>query len=683
MHTLIIAILFGCFIIGCGSEGNDTIADATDAIEGVVDMLDEDSVSDPVQEDGSGPEVECDSDGDCNDNNPCTEDTCDMDYGVCEHDPIDVDGDGYPAEEIDGVECGGADCDDTRNDVYPGADSACDGEDHDCSGRPDSDEDGDGFFNAELCPESGDDCDDGNPDVHPGVPPDCQAFDADCDGRVENDLDGDEHISLACGGNDCDDEDDSVYWDAFELACDGKDTDCNGSMSELEDADHDGYANEDCAAFGREVDCDDGNGAIFPGATEVCDMIDQDCDGTWADGGADDDLDGYLDDDCGGNDCDDTLDDVFPDAAEICNDGVDQDCDGLVDGLAPILDDVRITNDTEYSWDSSLVWTGTEFGVTWSGIRFARFAGDGAIIGSDVEISNGGQDPSIVWNGAGFGICWSSWEGNEEIYFARVSETGSRIGDNVRITNVGADSVDPSLVWTGSEYGVSWHDYRDGNEEIYFARIDEEGNKIGSDIRVTDDINDSSRPSLVWTDSEYGISWEDNRDSWWDQEIYFARISAAGVKIGTDVRITSSAGGSNASSLIWIGSEFGVTWMDDRDGGGAIEIYFARISSAGDKVGTDVRITSDSGWSHSPSLVWSGSEYGVSWVDDRNGNDEIYISQISADGIKLGVDARITNDDESSWNPSLAWTGSEFAVSWEDERDGNGEIYFNRVGWCD
>jgi len=45
----------------------------------------------------------------------------------------------------------------------------------------------------------------------------------------------------------------------------------------------------------------------------------------------------------------------------------------------------------------------------------------------------------------------------------------------------------PSLSWTGSEFGVSWYDDRDGNEEIYFARVSSAGAKIGSDLRVTND----------------------------------------------------------------------------------------------------------------------------------------------------------------------------------------------------
>jgi hypothetical protein len=191
----------------------------------------------------------------------------------------------------------------------------------------------------------------------------------------------------------------------------------------------------------------------------------------------------------------------------------------------------------------------------------------------------------------------------------------------------------------------------------------------------------SYTPSLVWTGSEYGVSWQDTRDKYPNYEIYFARLDSSGSKIGSDVRVTYDSSGSYNPSLVWSGSEYGVSWYDERDGNS--EIYLARLDSSRGKIGSDVRVTYDSSDSWNPSLVWTGGEYGISWLDGRDESPEIYFARLDSSGNKIGSDVRVTYDSSGSWNPSLVWTGNEYGVSWHDKRDGKREIYFARVLCCE
>jgi hypothetical protein len=103
------------------------------------------------------------------------------------------------------------------------------------------------------------------------------------------------------------------------------------------DTDGDGHADRSCIlADGSEAgdDCEDTNSSVFPGATEVCNAVDEDCNPETI-GDKDSDNDGFIDANCSngalaGGDCDDGRPGVHPNVPEICN-GLDDDCSGTAD----------------------------------------------------------------------------------------------------------------------------------------------------------------------------------------------------------------------------------------------------------------------------------------------------------------------------------------------------------------
>jgi hypothetical protein len=218
---------------------------------------------------------------------------------------VDLDGDGYAAE---------LDCDDDDAHTFPGAVEYCDGDDNDCDGTADeaeavdattwyADSDGDGFGDAETsavaceAPEGytadDTDCDDSDPNIRPGADEHCDG-DYNCDGSVNyDDVDGDGFA--AC--EDCDDAEPLAYPGADEY-CNGADDDCDGTVDEADamdattwyaDGDGDGYGDATtseaaCDAPAGYVvdatDCDDADASVNPGATELCNNgVDDDCDG--------------------------------------------------------------------------------------------------------------------------------------------------------------------------------------------------------------------------------------------------------------------------------------------------------------------------------------------------------------------------------------------------------------------
>jgi hypothetical protein len=150
------------------------------------------------------------------------------------------------------------------------------------------------------------------------------------------DADGDGHQDAACGGDDCDDSNSSVYPGAEEICDNNVDDNCNGAVDEecvACDIDGDGFESFECDG----TDCDDLDPDVNPAASEVCDDgVDNNCNGTADENCAecDADEDGFMSElaACAGNDCDDSNGAVNPGVAEVCDNLLDDDCDGAVDG---------------------------------------------------------------------------------------------------------------------------------------------------------------------------------------------------------------------------------------------------------------------------------------------------------------------------------------------------------------
>ncbi len=150
---------------------------------------------------------------------------------------------------------------------------------------------------------------------------------------------------------DCDDENAEVYPGRTE-DCNGIDDNCNDQVDEGQpDSDGDGLADcmdvEDCDGADNDGDelvdegfpDNDGDGDADCISEEICDDIDNDGDGL-VDEGFDGDGDGHAE--CT-TDCDDTDENINPDALEVAGDLEDNDCDGMVDEVEWAVGDLVIT----------------------------------------------------------------------------------------------------------------------------------------------------------------------------------------------------------------------------------------------------------------------------------------------------------------------------------------------------
>jgi hypothetical protein len=176
--------------------------------------------------------------------------------------------------------------------------------------------------------------------------------------EVDNDQDG-----YTVSQGDCDDNDAQTFPGAYEL-CDKKDNDCSGKVDDGQCAEQgDPTLNQDQDGDGytpKQGDCNDKKAAIYPGARELCDQLDNDCNGLIDDSDnckhtKDLDWDNFSESQGDCSDYDATMNPNFP---EICNDYKDNNCDGQVDEKECLIDDVPIRFYASGSWSRTVACSG-------------------------------------------------------------------------------------------------------------------------------------------------------------------------------------------------------------------------------------------------------------------------------------------------------------------------------------
>lgn len=357
---------------------------------------------------------------------------------------------------------------------------------------------------------------------------------------------------------DCDDRNPGLNPGALEI-CDGVDNNCNelvddddpeidtrsGSLFYL-DADFDGYGDPDVtvtaclAPAGHSADgtdCDDGDEAINPGARELCDQVDNNCNDQVDEGIGgqvlylDADGDGYGDpasevDACSliegyitvGDDCDDGDAAVYPGAAELC-DGIDTDCDEVVDSSGTVAFQAA-----DGSWSDATETFGTgsratsvsldEAGTYWfcdgtwlvnldlaADVELRGRSGDWSTVildgnseGSVVDVVSGARIVGLYdltlqgGNGDGGGSYLSDRGGGGLACDSGASITGAglRIADNRAYYGAGVAIYSCSLSLTDSEISQNSADSLGGGMILFDGEFTLDGVEITSNLATSD-----------------------------------------------------------------------------------------------------------------------------------------------------------------------------------------------------
>ncbi len=338
--------------------------------------------------------------------------------------------------------------------------------------------------------------------------------------------------------------------------------------------------------------------------------------------------------------------------------------------------------------------------VNWD-IYAQRYASDGTTLGSNFQVnddqgSEGQYEPSISSDVSGNFIIawWDTRSGNNDIYAQRYSSDGTPLGSNFKVNDDTGSYGDyePSIsADVSGNFIITWRDGRNANDDIYAQRYASDGTTLGSNFQVNDDqgTEQQRRPSLFADVSgNFIIAWEDERNIYndnYDIDIYAQRYSSDGIALGNNFKVNED----QRIYLQWepsisadVSGNFIITWRDGRNYHN--DIYAQRYSSDGIALGSNFKVNDDQGseskFGPSISADVSGN-FIITWRYDHNGNSDIYAQRYSSNVTPLGSNFQV-NDDQGSEGqncPSISADGSgNFIITWRDERNVDGDIYGQR-----
>jgi hypothetical protein len=463
---------------------------------------------------------------------------------------VDADGDGWTLCD---------DCDDADPAVHPDATDCVNGLDDDCDGEEDPagapepgtwhpDSDGDGFGDyastVQACDQPDDavddatDCDDGEAEVHPEADEYCNERDDDCDGLVDEDAV------------------DAVTWT----------TDDDGDGWGVEGTEQTSCEQPDGTAD-QAGDCADDDPDAHPEAEPGCDGRDLDCDGAIDN---DMDLDGFSDEVCGGQDCDDGDDTVYPDAEEICGDGVVNDCGSTTaDANAACYEDL-------YLEDSLAIIDGGENRAR-AGYSVAGGADVNADGWPDVAVGAPGWNADDQDSSVGFvGLFYGPLSGNYAVTDADVSVRGEVGGNPVDWAgecvsfpgDVNLDGHEDLLLGSGDVGGVG-----SGAAHLFYGPLSGAmtisdadalltgapwGGDVGEALAGAGDVNGDGYPDLIVGDDQQGAYPPQGQ-----AYLVHGPVSGVGSLVGADAVFTGASQGDYAGCAVASAGDVNGDGLDD------------------------------------------------------------------------------------------------------------------------
>lgn len=354
-----------------------------------------------------------------------------------------------------------------------------------------------------------------------------------------------------------------------------------------------------------------------------------------------------------GDDCDDQAVSALPGGMELC-DGVDNDCNGITDdgyafvstGRTPVV----VAEGNKGADSSGMVHTGEQYValVTVHDEHYqARLVGLGDLttFSFETDVVLGNSDTfggGLTWSGQALALAWEDRRDSDyEIYFNRFDASGNKLSPDVRISEASGFSLDPTLLFTGTDYLVGWTDGRNGSDDfkVFGQRVTRLGQPIGSNVNLTPDFFNAKGAALTSGITEIGLTF--SASSAYGEQVVFRAAPYDFSVLGPAVVVSppNAAGG----GAVFANGNYIVSWSEYTPGQGpGASIWGAIVDRNGAILQAAQALTQLGGFARSHSVLSLGDRILVAWANDLGQSYDLFYQMFSAGLQPIGGIVQVT-----------------------------------------
>lgn len=249
-------------------------------------------------------------------------------------------------------------------------------------------------------------------------------------------------------------------------------------------------------------------------------------------------------------------------------------------------------------------------------------------------------------------------------------------GENKKVSS---DNLNKSSAVTvrdsNGDIWSAWQAGATGSRDIYISILAAGAANFSNGIKVKNNSTDQCNPAMaVGSDDKLYVAWQDSRRGNWD---IYVSTSSDGINWSTETRVTDSNDNQINPAIVVDGSNNAyIVWMDDRNGNQ--DIYIA-TSSDGFVTKTVSQITLDNSNQVEPAIaVDPDNTVYVVWTDTRNSKNDIYGAASNNDP---WTNIPVVTTEQSQSSPAIATeaVGSILHLVWVDDTPGDDDIFYAKT----